>query len=122
MSVCRNCVLHEWEAADDAVYQEMTNGGFGSYLLMGNEWAPHAATRRSVELFAEYVMPVGALLLIASRSACDARETVRVRRSRAGGCRRGRGAGDVSRFVLRVGTGVQLQLVGFAVAILSGQR
>ena len=36
----------------------MTNGGFGSYLLMGNEWAPHSATRRSVELFAEYVMPV----------------------------------------------------------------
>ena len=25
---------------------------------MGNEWAPHAATKRSVELFAEYVMPV----------------------------------------------------------------
>jgi limonene 1,2-monooxygenase len=24
---------------------------------MGNEWASHAATRRSVELFAEYVMP-----------------------------------------------------------------
>ena len=48
---------------DDAIrqvarLQEMTNGGFGSYLLMGHEWAPHAATRRSVELFAEYVMPV----------------------------------------------------------------
>jgi limonene 1,2-monooxygenase len=48
---------------DDAVrqierLQEMTGGGFGSYLLMGNEWAPHSATRRSVELFAEYVMPV----------------------------------------------------------------
>jgi hypothetical protein len=25
---------------------------------MGNEWASHAATRRSVELVAEYVMPV----------------------------------------------------------------
>jgi len=48
---------------DDAVQQirrlqEMTNGGFGSYLIMGNEWACHDATRRSVELFAEYVMPV----------------------------------------------------------------
>jgi limonene 1,2-monooxygenase len=48
---------------DDAVrqirrLQEMTAGGFGSYLIMGNEWASHAATRRSVELFAEYVMPV----------------------------------------------------------------
>jgi len=38
--------------------QEITAGGFGSYLIMGNEWASHAATRRSVELFAEYVMPV----------------------------------------------------------------
>ena len=50
-------------AIDDAVaqirrLQEMTDGGFGSYLIMGNEWASHAATRRSVELFAEYVMPV----------------------------------------------------------------
>jgi limonene 1,2-monooxygenase len=36
----------------------MTNGGFGSYLIMGNEWASHSATRRSLELFAEYVMPV----------------------------------------------------------------
>jgi len=36
----------------------MTGGGFGSYLIMGNEWASHSATRRSVELFAEYVMPV----------------------------------------------------------------
>ena len=36
----------------------MTAGGFGSYLIMGNEWASHTATRRSVELFAEYVMPV----------------------------------------------------------------
>ena len=49
--------------ADDAVaqirrLQDMTDGGFGSYLIMGNEWASHAATRRSVELFAEYVMPV----------------------------------------------------------------
>jgi limonene 1,2-monooxygenase len=48
---------------DDAIAQvqrlyEMTNGGFGSYLLMGHEWASHAATKRSMELFAEYVMPV----------------------------------------------------------------
>jgi galactonate dehydratase len=28
MSVCRNCVIHEWEAADDGVYQEMTNGQY----------------------------------------------------------------------------------------------
>jgi galactonate dehydratase len=28
MSVCRNCVIHEWEAADDAVYVEMTYGGY----------------------------------------------------------------------------------------------
>lgn len=48
---------------DDAIaqvarLQEMTNGGFGSYLLMGHEWARHSARRRSLELFAEYVMPV----------------------------------------------------------------
>ena len=28
MSVCRNCPVHEWEAADDTVYREMTDGGY----------------------------------------------------------------------------------------------
>jgi limonene 1,2-monooxygenase len=48
---------------DDAIAQvhriwDFTNGGFGSYLMMGNEWARHDAAKRSFELFAEYVMPV----------------------------------------------------------------
>jgi limonene 1,2-monooxygenase len=33
------------------------SGGFGCYLLMAHEWADPAATRRSYELFARYVMP-----------------------------------------------------------------
>ena len=35
----------------------MTGGGFGTYLIMGNEWARYEATKRSTELFAEHVMP-----------------------------------------------------------------
>jgi limonene 1,2-monooxygenase len=33
------------------------SGGFGCYLLLAHEWADPAATRRSYELFARYVMP-----------------------------------------------------------------
>jgi galactonate dehydratase len=28
MSVCRNCVIHEWEGADDALFREMTEGTY----------------------------------------------------------------------------------------------
>jgi len=28
MSVCRNCVIHEWEGADDDLFREMTHGTF----------------------------------------------------------------------------------------------
>jgi galactonate dehydratase len=28
MSVCRNFLIHEWEAADDPLYQELTNGKY----------------------------------------------------------------------------------------------
>jgi limonene 1,2-monooxygenase len=47
---------------DDAInqiqrLQDMTGGGFGTYLIMGNEWARYEATKRSTELFAEQVMP-----------------------------------------------------------------
>jgi limonene 1,2-monooxygenase len=46
---------------DDAIalierLQEQS-GGFGSYMLLHHEWANRAATRRSYELFAHYVMP-----------------------------------------------------------------
>ena len=46
---------------DDAVAQierlEKQSGGFGSYLLIHQEWARHEATLRSYELFARYVKP-----------------------------------------------------------------
>lgn len=46
---------------DDAIAQiqrlQEKSGGFGTYLLMGHEWADTAATRRSYELFARYVAP-----------------------------------------------------------------
>lgn len=46
---------------DDAVAQIQRliekSGGFGTYLLMGHEWADTAATRHSYELFARYVAP-----------------------------------------------------------------
>ena len=47
---------------DDAIVQierlRAQSGGFGTYLFMGHEWADDAATRRSYELVARYVMPV----------------------------------------------------------------
>ena len=33
------------------------SGGFGTFLLFGHDWATPAATKRSFELFAQYVMP-----------------------------------------------------------------
>jgi limonene 1,2-monooxygenase len=46
---------------EDAIAQierlRLQSGGFGSFLLMGHEWADTAATRHSYELFARYVVP-----------------------------------------------------------------
>jgi limonene 1,2-monooxygenase len=46
---------------DDAVAQierlARQSGGFGTYLVMGHDWADRAATLRSYELLARYVMP-----------------------------------------------------------------
>jgi limonene 1,2-monooxygenase len=46
---------------EDAIAQierlQDQSGGFGSYLLMGHEWADTDATRHSYELVARYVMP-----------------------------------------------------------------
>ena len=46
---------------EDAVAQverlEEQSGGFGSYLLIHHEWARHAATLKSYELFANHVKP-----------------------------------------------------------------
>ena len=46
---------------EDAIAQierlRTQSGGFGTFLLMGHEWADTAATRHSYELFARYVAP-----------------------------------------------------------------
>jgi limonene 1,2-monooxygenase len=46
---------------DDAAAQiermEKQAGGFGCYLFMAHEWADREATKKSYELFAQYVMP-----------------------------------------------------------------
>jgi limonene 1,2-monooxygenase len=46
---------------DDAIERienvQRETGGFGCYMVTQNGWANHAATRHSLELFAEYVMP-----------------------------------------------------------------
>lgn len=46
---------------DDAIrkIQDLVDesGGFGTFLLFGHDWATPEATRRSFELFAQYVMP-----------------------------------------------------------------
>ena len=46
---------------DDAIVQlrrlNAQSGGFGTYLFMSHEWADTAATKRSYELIARYVMP-----------------------------------------------------------------
>lgn len=36
---------------------QKNSGGFGTYLIMAHEWANRAATLRSLELFAQYVVP-----------------------------------------------------------------
>jgi limonene 1,2-monooxygenase len=46
---------------DDAIAQierlQAQSGGFGTYLVMGHEWADTAATSHSYELLARYVVP-----------------------------------------------------------------
>ena len=47
---------------DQAVAQieelvEQSNGGFGCYMTLAHNWANSAATKKSYELFARYVMP-----------------------------------------------------------------
>ena len=36
---------------------EEESGGFGTFLIMASDWADPAASRRSLELFAQHVMP-----------------------------------------------------------------
>jgi limonene 1,2-monooxygenase len=47
------------------------SGGFGTFLLFGHDWASPAATKRSFELFAQYVMPRFTGQLEAPAASCD---------------------------------------------------
>jgi hypothetical protein len=46
-----------WIGEHHSCGTELQSGGFGSYLLIHHEWARHAETLRSYELFADHVMP-----------------------------------------------------------------
>ncbi|WP_405146687.1 LLM class flavin-dependent oxidoreductase [Nocardia salmonicida] len=50
---------------------EKQSGGFGTLLLAGSDWAGHAATKRSLELFAEYVIPEFQGTVASLRSSWD---------------------------------------------------
>jgi limonene 1,2-monooxygenase len=47
------------------------SGGFGTFLLFGHDWASPEATKRSFELFAQYVMPRFTGQLDAPNASCD---------------------------------------------------
>jgi limonene 1,2-monooxygenase len=47
------------------------SGGFGTFLLFGHDWANPEATRRSFELFAQYVMPHFTGQLAAPEASCE---------------------------------------------------
>jgi limonene 1,2-monooxygenase len=48
-----------------------SRGGFGTFLLFGHDWATPEATKRSFELFAQYVMPHFTGQLVAPEASCD---------------------------------------------------
>jgi limonene 1,2-monooxygenase len=60
---------------DDAVAKIQSlvdqSGGFGTFLMFGHDWASPEATRRSFELFAQYVMPHFTDQLTAPQASCD---------------------------------------------------
>ncbi len=60
---------------DDAIAKIQSlvdeSGGFGTFLLFGHDWASPAATKKSFELFAQYVMPHFAGQLEAPAASCD---------------------------------------------------
>jgi limonene 1,2-monooxygenase len=47
------------------------SGGFGTFLFFGHDWADPRATKRSFELFAQYVMPHFTGQLEAPAASCD---------------------------------------------------
>jgi limonene 1,2-monooxygenase len=48
-----------------------SRGGFGTFLLFGHDWATPEATKRSFELFAQYVLPHFTGQLVAPEASCD---------------------------------------------------
>ncbi len=60
---------------DDAIAKIQSlvdeSGGFGTFLLFGHDWARPEDTKRSFELFAQYVMPHFQGQLDAPRASCD---------------------------------------------------
>ena len=57
-----NAVLTTRRERDDAIAQvqrlwDQSDGGFGTFLVMGTDWADTEPTRRSYELLARYVFP-----------------------------------------------------------------
>jgi limonene 1,2-monooxygenase len=60
---------------DDAIAKIQSlvdeSGGFGTFLLFGHDWASPEATKKSFELFAQYVMPHFAGQLDAPAASCE---------------------------------------------------
>ncbi len=60
---------------DDAIAKIQSlvdeSGGFGTFLLFGHDWASPRATRDSLELFAQYVMPHFQNQLDAPAASCE---------------------------------------------------
>jgi len=61
---------------DDAIAKieslvEASDGGFGTFLLFGHDWATPEKTKHSFELFAQYVMPRFTRQLDAPAASCD---------------------------------------------------
>ncbi len=77
---------------EDAIEQieslwKQSDGGFGGYMTMHHDWADPAATKRSYELFAQYVMPhfqgTSQQLLDAERRAQQQREELNAKQAEA---------------------------------------
>jgi len=52
-------VIGTYEEAIEQIeaLQELSNGGFGCYMLFDHNWAPWAAKKQHYEIFGEYVIP-----------------------------------------------------------------
>lgn len=52
-------VIGTWQEAVEQIenLQELSNGGFGCFLLFDHNWAPWAAKKHHYEIFGDYVIP-----------------------------------------------------------------